>query len=206
MEASNNKSLVISYLTLRIAVGVLGVTLPIILVLGSLIFREDEIFQRSISMYYYTHMRNALVGILCAVALFLFAYKGYDYRDNIAGHFAGFFALLVAFCPAEDSFIRIIHLVSAVLFFLTLAYFSLFLFTKGSASPSKQKLLRNKIYKICGFIILGCVVLLILYFVLPKSFTDRLSDYKPLFWLESLALWAFGCSWLIKGEFLFKDE
>ncbi len=206
MEANNKKTLVISYLTLRIVVGVLGVTLPVILVLGSLIFREDEIIQRSISMYYYTHMRNALVGILCAVALFLFAYKGYDYRDNIAGHFAGIFALLVAFCPAEDSYIRIIHLVSAVLFFLTLAYFSLILFTKGSANPSKQKLIRNKIYKICGFIILGCVALLILYFVLPKSFIDKLSDYKPLFWLESIALWAFGSSWLIKGEFLFKDE
>ncbi len=206
METNNKESLVISYLTLRIVVGVLGVTLPIILVLGSLIFREDEIIQRSISMYYYTHMRNALVGILCAVALFLFSYKGYDYKDNIAGHFAGIFALLVAFCPAEGSYSRIIHLVSAVLFFLTLVYFSLFLFTKGSDSPSEQKILRNKIYKICGFIILACVVLLILFFVLPQNFRDRLSDYKPLFWLESLALWAFGCSWLIKGEFLFKDE
>lgn len=205
MDANDKKSLVISYLTLRIVVGVLGVTLPIILVLGCLIFREDEVIQRSISMYYYTHMRNALVGILCAVALFLFVYKGYDYKDDIAGYFAGIFALLVAFCPAEDSFTRIIHLVSAVLFFLTLAYFSLFLFTKGSDNPSKQKLLRNKIYKICGFIILGCVVLLILYFVLPLSFRDKISDYKPLFWLEALALWAFGFSWLLKGKFLLKD-
>jgi len=27
----------------------------------------------------------------------------------------------------------------------------------------------------------------------------------PVFWLESLALWAFGISWFVKGETLWKD-
>jgi hypothetical protein len=28
---------------------------------------------------------------------------------------------------------------------------------------------------------------------------------KPVFWLESLALWAFGISWFVKGETLWRD-
>ena len=35
---------------------------------------ESEAIQKSISYYYYTNMQNVFVGILCAVALFLFAY------------------------------------------------------------------------------------------------------------------------------------
>jgi hypothetical protein len=32
-----------------------------------------------------------------------------------------------------------------------------------------------------------------------------LAGIKPIFWLESFVLWAFGFSWLIKGETLWKD-
>ena len=38
------------------------------------------------------------------------------------------------------------------------------------------------------------------------AFDDTsLSDIEPVFWLESLALWAFGISWLVKGGLLLKD-
>jgi hypothetical protein len=30
--------------------------------------------------------------------------------------------------------------------------------------------------------------------------------YNTTFWFESVALWAFGYSWLTKGKFLWKDE
>jgi len=31
------------------------------------------------------------------------------------------------------------------------------------------------------------------------------ASIKPVFWLESLALWVFGWAWFIKGETLWKD-
>ena len=34
---------------------------------------------------------------------------------------------------------------------------------------------------------------------------NSLDEIKPVFWLESIALWAFGISWFIKGETLVKD-
>ncbi len=32
------------------------------------------------------------------------------------------------------------------------------------------------------------------------------SRYKPVFWLEWVALLAFGISWLVKGEIVLKDH
>ena len=32
-----------------------------------------------------------------------------------------------------------------------------------------------------------------------------IADLKPVFWLEALALWAFGISWFTKGETIFRD-
>jgi len=55
----------------------------------------------------------------------------------------------------------------------------------------------------CGIVIVACIVLMLVngFFLDDTS----LEDIKPVFWLESLALWAFEVSWLVKGEALFKD-
>jgi hypothetical protein len=34
----------------------------------------------------------------------------------------------------------------------------------------------------------------------------KLEEYKPIFVLETIALWAFGVSWLVKGKFILKDK
>ncbi len=212
--------LVISYLTLRRAIGILGILFPFILVIGSMATGGCREIQPSISDYYHTNMRDVFVGILCAVALFLFSYRGYNYQDNIAGNLACIFALVVAFFPTSateptascnnpaafsNPLTGKIHLVAAGLLFTVLAYFSLFLFTKGVSKPTPQKIQRNKIYKICGFVILGCILLLIFYFSIP-SLEFCLKKYKPVFWIETIALWAFGTSWLIKGQYLLRDR
>lgn len=212
--------LVISYLYLRRAIGILGILFPVILVIGSIVAGGCREIQPSISDYYHTNMRDVFVGILCAVALFLFSYRGYNYQDNLAGNLACIFALCVAFFPTSateplapcnnpavfhNPLTVKIHRVSAGLFFAVLAYFSLFLFTRGVSMPTPQKLLRNKIYRICGFVIIGCVMLLILYFSVP-SLELHLKKFKPVFWIETMALWAFGASWLIKGQYLLRDR
>ena len=44
--------------------------------------------------------------------------------------------------------------------------------------------------------------MLVYYMFLQHTAVARL---KPIFWLETLALWAFGVSWFIKGQTLWKD-
>ena len=202
-HTSHKRSMVISYLALRRAVGILGVAFPFILVIGYLIAGGHGI-RYSISSYYHTPVGDIFVGVLCAVALFLFSYTGYDKRDNITGDLAGIFALGVAFFPTADDLAGIIHLISASLFFLLLAYYSIFLFTKGSDHPTPAKKKRNRLYRICGYVIVACILLALLYSILP-TLQSSLSNLRPIFWLETVMLWAFGLSWLTKGKVLLGD-
>ncbi len=86
-----------------------------------------------------------------------------------------------------------------------LSYFSLFLFTKSQGVPTPQKRIRNGIYRTCGVAILVCLVLIGFYYLGAQRPPSAASVWQPVFWLESVALWAFGISWFIKGETLFAD-
>ena len=216
-QASSDTSLVLSYLGLRKAVGIIGTALPFVLAIGNLLFLEHLGIQTSISAYYYTHMRNVFVGSLCAIAVFLMSYHGYERRDHIAGVVACAFGVGVALFPTTPkgeplSAVGFFHLLFAASFFLTLAYFSLVLFTQTDSpgSETRRKLQRNRLYRVCGYTILACLALSVLGGL--SRLVGLLSDdslvmkLDPLFWLESVAVVVFGVSWLTKGETILKDE
>jgi len=205
------KDYVISYQVLLITVGVLGIALPLILVFGSMILDNPFVFENSISSYAHTKMGNGFVGIMCAVALFMFSYLGHDKWDNILGHLAGIFALGIAFFPNNISdpwmWRNIVHLCSALLFFTTLICFSLCLFTKTDQEVmSAQKKNRNKVYKICGYAMIVCIGLIIIYMAWLIDLWPNHGLFQPVFWLESFALLAFGISWITKGQVIYKDK
>ena len=210
-EKKDMRLYVISYFTLRKSVGILGLLLPVILAVGYIILDGEIKILNSISTYYHTHIGNALVGILCAFALFLFSYRGHDKRDNIAGHLACIFALGIAFFPNSPNdpgtLINILHLTSASLFFMVLIYFSLVLFTKSDKPKPylKPKKNRNKVYYFCGFTMLGSILTIAVYMLWIKNNFPCIDNLQPVFWLESFALFAFGISWLTKGQAIFKD-
>jgi hypothetical protein len=53
----------------------------------------------SISAYYFTPARTAVVGTLCALGIALLAYEGHSPEENVLLDFSGFMALLVAAVP-----------------------------------------------------------------------------------------------------------
>jgi hypothetical protein len=219
--------LTVSHLTLRRTLGVLGIALPVVLMLwGFALSGWSPELQNSISDYYSLRTGDAFVGILLVIAWFLCTYKGYEPVDNIAGYLAGVFALGVAFFPnSGESWEIIVHFSSAAGLFLVLSFFSLFLFTKSKGSPkgwrgtlsgfrfgiakrgdswTPQKKVRNRVYVACGIVMLVCLVLTGLYYSFWEN--TAISVIKPVFWLEAFMIWAFGISWLIKGETLWKDK
>lgn len=208
--AQDPVSYVISYLSLRKAIGLIGIALPVVLVVGKWIIQGPGI-ESSISSYYHTDMGDVLVGSLCAIAVFLMSYRGYERKDDIAGDLACIFAIGVALFPTtpdtgateQDKVIGIIHYCFAIAFFLTLAYFSLILFRKGKPNPTPRKLMRNKVYTICGYIILACIAAIVI--VSQMSEDSPIHSLSPVFWLEAIAIWAFGWSWFTKGEGILKD-
>lgn len=198
----------ISYYALRLGLGLLGMALPVILVVWGFAICECIEIQDSISDYYSLRTRDALVGTLLAIGVFLGTYRGYrrqpqDNKFLIPDRWAGILACIsavgVAFFPNSGGDVdQAVHFASAFCLFVALSYFS-FLFTKTrpGATPTPMKRIRNRIYVTCGIIIAGCIVLIGVnnWFLNDTS----LSDIKPVFWLESLALWAFGVAWLVKG-------
>jgi len=205
-------SLVISYLTLRKAVGVIGTALPFVLVPGKWLLQGGGI-QPSISAYYYTSMRDVFVGSLCAIGVFLLSYRGYDRVDDLTGNLACVFAVGLALFPtapassasAAQVVVGYVHLALASAYFLTLAYFSLALFTKTDpAKPmTARKKQRNLVYTVCGYTILVSIALVVVDFAFLKHSGVQALD--PVFWLESAAVLAFGISWLTKGEAILGD-
>ena len=210
-KLKRKNALVIQYLTLRKVIGFLGTSLPFVLFFGALVIFGTGI-QSSISYYYHTGMGDVFVGILCIIGFFLLSYKGYEGADNIAGNLGCIFAVGVALFPTTPDidaseyaqFIGKIHFAFSVLFFLTLIYFSLRLFTKTdqnlTSKPRKNQ--RNKIYRVCGYTMILCIVLISIYLLLPKAAASCIKAYNPVFWLEAIAILAFGISWLTKGEAL----
>jgi hypothetical protein len=199
-----DENALVSYLTLRRVVGVLGVALPVVLAVWGAIRCGCFEIQPSISDYYALRTRDAFVGILFAIAWFLYAYRGYDRHDDLAGDLACVFALGVALFPNSGAaWEKALHFGSAVCLFLVLSYFALFLFTKSGGVPTPEKRLRNRVYRICGVCMLICIGLIGVYYWRLQD--TAVAGLKPVFWLESLALWAFGISWFVKGETILRD-
>lgn len=197
---SPQTTLVHSYLYLRRAIGLIGLALPIVLILGKQAVQGGDL-AGSLSGYYYTDVRDVFVGAMCAAGVFLLAYYGHDRVDNIASTVAGLGAVGLALFPtAPDHDVTawertsgVLHLVFAAVFFLMLAYFCLRLFPHDGEQPPGT----GVVYRVCGVVILACLVLI----AVTKA-AGLVPALHPALWLESVAVWAFGVAWLLKGQTL----
>jgi hypothetical protein len=229
--AKPTDSTVMHMRSLRLAIGWIGVALPFALVIGEnlrdwFITRTSTVGNSfigpSISAYFHTGMRELFVGSICAIAVFLVCYKGYDRRDDLAANLAGICAFVVAIFPTTESavtdidsvtvfsdartpdpsFVGWLHFIAAAVFFITLAIMSLYLFTLSTkTSVTPEKVNRNRVYRVCGWTMLACIALIAVGKLIGVS--DRTSY---MFWLESIAVVAFGFSWLTKAQVVFGDS
>ena len=96
----------IDTIRLRVAVGLLGMLLPIIVLALCAIYGcapGDHIFPDSISAtYYYAPTITPFMGILFAAGVMLMCYKGYTWVDDIINTLTGIAALGVCFFPCYN--------------------------------------------------------------------------------------------------------
>jgi hypothetical protein len=196
-----------TYLNLRKYIGILGISLPFILIIGNGI--EVEL---SISRFYYTRMSVFFTGILVIFGLMLFSYRGYEKQDeaisdNLLTNLAGILAMITAIIPTacsgadciapnshNDKLFSIIHTGCAGGFMLLMGWMSLFNFTKGDLSV-KLKRRKNKLYRICGIGIWITLFLTAFDMLLDLNFTG-----VDVFIGETITLLFFGIAWLVKSR------
>jgi hypothetical protein len=185
----------------------------------------------SISAYYHTGMREVFVAILAALGIFLLCYKGPERWDVVAAKLAGAAAILVALLPTHEAsreaadtgerlpdsvtlfsgpdmpdpaVVGTLHYVAAGVFFVTVALMALFLFTKMSGgAATARKRMRNRIYRGSGLTILLAIALIVVdKLLLDGSWSSGTSF---VFWMETVAVTAFGIAWLTKAEVILPD-
>jgi hypothetical protein len=214
------KLMVVSFRLMRLIVGILGLSIGILLPIISALLSECFIIQESISHYYYTIAGDFFVGLLCAVAFFLILYPGDGEWEDLWTNIAGFCALAVAFFPTgyfqindsctEQSFIYAtwvskFHLFSAGIFFIILGGVAFFQFPKITAQMTPQERVNRKwFYKGCGITMWLCIIILVPMafaekIAFAKNYSHFLSVHKIVFFVEVIALVAFGWCWLKKG-------
>lgn len=197
---------------LRCTIGWLAIALPWLSVLFSMVF-SHTIWPQSISITYYEFQTAmpALMIVLGSASFLLISYKGYDKTDDIINTIAAVFGLLILLFPCfkeeygicgsfqiPSKISHIIHMIAAVVFFALLAFNSLFLFTKSGGEMTKEKKIRNIIYRVCGIGMLASFLLLLI------------PNWRIGTWVvEAIALAFFGISWLTKADYypwLFADK
>ena len=189
---------------MRIMIGALGMLLPWLVALITLSWPQ------SISITYYSLFAvGTFMVVLGSAGILLINYKGYDRVDDISATIAGIFGLLICLFPMTyipnpslktgilhltSTTSNIIHCISAMGFFTTLAFMSFFLFTKTDGNMTKQKKIKNIIYKVCGIGMLGSFSLFLLELI------PGFKCYNLTWIIEAIALFFFGLSWIVKSD------
>ncbi|MCB6177464.1 hypothetical protein LHP98_04880 [Rhodobacter sp. Har01] len=215
----NRDDVVRAYCRIRRAVGWLGLALPVVLILGGVL--SQRAVEPSISDYYHTLMRDAFVGVLTAIGLFLITYPGHArargerLSDDLISTVAGIAAFGVAYFPNEvrtnanllgsitqqalgAKAAAAAHYLSAIVFLTALAALCLGRFAR-TAKP-----VRRRIYRACGRTILAMTVAVIVasWFRIrgPEAPQKIVTDGRLVLWFEAVAVWAFALAWLVKGR------
>ncbi len=221
MSATSTQSseFVVSYLTLRQMIGWAGLLMPVAVRLGAWIF-EGIHTTDSISAYYYTGMRDVFVSTLVVGGALIACYRTPAMLDNVVATVAGVAAIGIGLFPMAPVYAPEIlrkyprmsdviaqcyfgrglvgyHFIFVTTFFTLSCYLVLRRFRAFTPPvPTEQKRLRNKIYAVCGVIML--VAFATIGFL---ALTDRGGS---IFWPEAGAVIAFSVAWLVKGQTYFR--
>ncbi|MEM9625003.1 MAG: hypothetical protein AAGA21_02135 [Pseudomonadota bacterium] len=197
------KHVLSTYLTLRVGLAGAAIFLPFFLWWGGH-YLFDVQLKKSMSAYYHEEglLRDVFVGILMMVAAFLYLYKGFTQRENIALNLAGLFLAVVALVPTAKPGIDVgqftLHGASALFFFLAIGYVALF--RANDTLPLMKDRVKAKrfawIYRIVGAAMIASPLIA---FVLVLLFgTTEQGGSSWVFFFEAVSVVVFGLYWIFK--------
>lgn len=194
-----NTAPIFDYRALRLMVGIIAFVMPFLVTL----IAQTQL--TSISASYHTPARDYFVGLLFVVAALMFAYNGHTSKESLASKGAGLSAVLVALFPTSSvtcvsSQSSTIHGIAAVILFLILMYFCFGPFRENTKGKGGKKGIRAKLYFMCGTVMLAAMLVgLISKLILSCETVDA---WKVTYWVEAVALGAFGLAWIVAGKII----
>ena len=187
----------------RLVLGIICGLLPICCVLFGLFGAEDALlgdkWWHSISATYFSSSQVWMIGSLVLASFFFATYRGYDIGDRVLTVVSSVASICIVIFPCKNEvFDRcglfmlptelsgIIHNISAAVLFLSFAVMILTQFTKGHNKA------RNRVYYICGAIIVLAMISQVISTVLEISWMTLVNEF--------IMLEAFAVSWIVKSR------
>ena len=201
-QTTLDKHILSTYFSLRFGIAVIAIAFPFVLWVGGYLYAGLHL-QSSISDYYWAandgkSLRDVFVGVLFAVGAFLYLYKGFSNRENIALNIAGILALGTALfptcigqCPKVT-----IHGIFAVGFFLSITFVSVKCApdTLGLITDENLRAKFRMMYKTLAVIMLASPAAAYVLNVLTQQYRAF------VFYLEAVGIFAFAAYWLTKSR------
>jgi hypothetical membrane protein len=221
------KQMMATFLSLRVGVGVIGIVFPLLLWGGGKIAGLH--LADSMSAYYHANrdcidpkrpepkapcseqplptgrgpIRNWFVGILFVMGVCLYLIKGFSKWENILLTIAGILAVCVAIFPMPWTAGQVSgfpkHYVSAVTFFILIAFVCMFCSDKTlkhmPTIPNREKVIAR--YRLWYRVL---AVSMVLSPIAAYAFNEFTAQDSLAFWAEAFGIWAFGIYWLVKTK------
>ena len=191
-----------TYHSIRMGIALVAIALPLLLWIGGAL-RAGLPLQQSMSAYYHSVMRDVFVGVLCAVGVVLYLYKGFTRLENYALNLAGLFVVGAALVPMEadggasdNAFSW--HGTFAVLFFLSIAYVCIYRAsdTLTEVKDEQKRQRYRRAYKMMGLAMVVSPLLAVLLTLLLQPGSEARSTK---FLIETFAVLVFGSYWIVKS-------
>ena len=205
MKPPLHKHILATYFTLRIGIAIIAIAFPLLLWLGGKAW-ADLPLQDSMSAYYHANvdgrsMRDWFVGILFAVGVFLYLYKGFSRRENYLLNLAGVMAVCVAIFPmewncGENCAKYSIHGACAIVFFLAIAYVCVRCSreTLPLLNDEAMQARYRRIYRLLAALMLGSPLIAFAVNAVLRQYASR------VFYVEAVGIVAFAAYWLTKSR------
>jgi hypothetical protein len=184
---------------------VVSIAFPFILAIGGFLYAGLAL-QDSMSAYYHAQnggqsMRDWFVGILFAIGVFLYLYRGYSQKENLLLNAAGVLALGIALFPMEWRCGATCHTITAhgicaLGFFVCIAYVCAKCSTETLCllADEQQRVRFQRIYQLLAFVMLASPVIAFLLNTLTRQ------AQSLVFYIEATGIFAFSAYWLVKSH------
>jgi hypothetical protein len=186
----------IDHRTIKLLVGVIAIALAPL----TSLFATSRLTSISASYHEGGWSQSIFVGGLFAIAALMLAYNGNSRTEMVLSKVASLSGVCVALfpcgCGSHAELLPKVHVVSAAVMFLILAYFCYEFYRVAKSKTRVQATVRATIYALCGLSIVFAIVAL--------AFANRMRPTIPriTFYGETSALVAFGISWLTASRIL----